>query len=364
MNKHCLGIFVLLFFIFTSSGFGAKNDFEELLNSRQWKDMILKGTVYLETGMYDKALDYFKALALNYPYIPEAQYYLGYIYYKHNDMYNAKKIFQRSIRLDPGYVPSLYFLALTYHAEGNNEKALDYFNKVIVYDSSFQSAYFNRGVTYLELGQPLNAIREFAYAVYLEPTDKRSIEALLKTHTLMKDPGINEKDESTAQDGTSLITKRPPIVSGLKSVDDSEGTEKRGIRIYVFNPGRDEQSLVGREKDGYEVISKNGQTGYVEIEFTPPANLKGADMLFKVKGQKGSERLTGTIKDSLTKVCPGFTIKDIDTAWTQKKINIENLAYMYVDTDKILKIRLEISGTGKAGADSENSVWIKDITIQ
>ena len=194
--------FIYILIIATLS-VSAQEGFEDLLNSKEWQNMVSKGTVYLETGLYDKAKEYFQQVALNYPYIPEAQYYLGFVYYKEGDFTNAEKIFNRALVLDKTYVPALYYLGLIYHSKGDNEGSIRYFDDVTRYDPSFQSAYFNKGVSYISMQKSVDAIRAFAYAVYLEPTDEKALEALVHVYAMVKQSvalthiGVSEKEKST-----------------------------------------------------------------------------------------------------------------------------------------------------------------------
>lgn len=358
--KLSIFICVLIIAAVTVSG---QSDFENLLNSKEWQNMVSKGTVYLETGMYDKAKEYFQQVALTYPYIPEAQYYLGFVYYKEQDFTNSEKLFNRALVLDKTYVPALYYLGLIYHAKGDNEKSVRYFEDVTRYDPSFQSAYFNKGVSYISMQKPINAVKAFAYAVYLEPTDEKALEALVHVYAMVKQ-GVALTNTGVSKEEKN-IDKGQVIVESEKKTNESDDivVEWEDIAVSILNPGEKRIFLTG-EKEEVLIMSKKGKSGMLEISFAKPVDLAGKNVFLSLMGEKGTERVKVTIKDASTRSCPKFYIKGITSSWQDVSINIEQNASMYIDTDKVKKIRLELMSPDDGESEKETRAFVKDIRIK
>ncbi len=363
MNKGLLKVISFFIFVFIAVVSSAREDFEDFLNSKEWKEMVARGAVYMETGMYGKALDYFKDVALNYPYIPEAQYYLGYVYYKKNDLDNAEKIFKRSLALDPANVPSLYYLALTYYSKGLYGKALGYLNEVVSYDPGFNSAYYNRGIIYLKLDRPFDAIKTFAYSVYLDPENKEAADALVKTYSIIKDEDLYGKNDSLPCDekARGVSGRESPPGTGKIVEPYAKRSENMDMDVFVSEPGGHRQKIDPEQEQ--EILSTVSGKGRLEIIFGKPIDLRKKDLILDIKGGKGGEEVRVRIKDLKTRVCPGFYLKNIETVWGEKRVNIDRNAYMYVDTAGIKQITVELEPFQQEPEDSETKIWIKDIKI-
>ena len=355
-------ILVICIFSLLSFNSFAQQDFENLLDSKEWHDLVSKGTVYLETGTYDRAMEYFQKVATTYPYIAEAQYYLGFVYYKKGDYNNAEKIFKRAIKLDSAYLPALYYLGLIYYEKEDNETAIEYFDKVVRNDPSFQSAYYNMGVSYIKLQQPVNAIREFAYAVYLEPTDETALEALVHVYAIKK-KGVTVQKAKTLGVNKTGEDKKTIVDKSDVSDEAEKAVVKFDVEISLLNPGK-KRVFLSEGTEEIELISRKGKSGFIEINFIEPADLKDINVFMNVRGAEGTERIKVAIKDVLTRACPKFYVKGITASWNTIKVDIGKNAYMYVDTDRVKKIRLELVPPQGENPGDKTSVFIKDIEIK
>jgi len=144
--------------------------------------------LYLDIGKYDKALElanmYYELAAKKDPY--HALSIRGKALYYTGNYEDALKDFERLITYIqqpnvPSYVrvaaPEIYrYIALTYKAMGNEEKAEEYFNKslevatrLIEKGVSLYKLYFERGLTYAELGEYKKAIEDFKKSAELSP---------------------------------------------------------------------------------------------------------------------------------------------------------------------------------------------------
>jgi tetratricopeptide (TPR) repeat protein len=81
-----------------------------------------------------RSMDYY---SLN-PKDPGAVFQLGFLYYKDNQMDNAKLAFEAAIRLNEDYSNARYFLGLIYDSQGNKAAAKEQFEKIAVLNSDNQ----------------------------------------------------------------------------------------------------------------------------------------------------------------------------------------------------------------------------------
>ena len=77
--------------------------------------------------------------------------------------------YNKEIDLDPGRADSYYNRGLSYVKLGQYEHAIDDFDKAVELNPSDAQAYGDRGNSYGELGQSERAIKEFDKAIQLDP---------------------------------------------------------------------------------------------------------------------------------------------------------------------------------------------------
>ena len=125
-----------------------------------------RGYIYLYFYRdFEKAIADFNAtdtLTVDFTDYPQGQsvdYMRGIAYYGLNDFENAHKFFNKYITevtdsQDESWVDPKAFLykALTFKAEANNERAIEYFDKVIKYDGSLADGYYHKSAALLAMG--------------------------------------------------------------------------------------------------------------------------------------------------------------------------------------------------------------------
>ena len=79
--------------------------------------------------------------------------------------------FHEVIRLNPQNAEAYYERGLELQKQGQEEKAIDYFNKAIHIDPQFSKAYRNRGYAYLNTKQYELAIADNTKAAKFDPSD-------------------------------------------------------------------------------------------------------------------------------------------------------------------------------------------------
>jgi len=93
------------------------------------KETVEVAEVYNDTGIKEKAGRY----------IPQFYYAYGNEFYKAKDWDNAIENYEKSVEFDPEYINAYFRIALIYRNQGNDEKMIEYFNKVIEKGSSGNS---------------------------------------------------------------------------------------------------------------------------------------------------------------------------------------------------------------------------------
>jgi len=175
-----------------------------------WKKAVAKGKLYLEGKLYDDAIAYFSNLKRMYPDAPFLHYYLGLAYYLKDDLENAEKNLKKTIEIDLYGARAYYYLALIEHKKGNDKKVVEYLDEVTLLDETFQGAYYNKGVTFLSLGEPERAAKEFAYALHLSPIDYLSFAGFLQAYAGMDLIVLDERAIQNVNE-VKIIVKTPPI---------------------------------------------------------------------------------------------------------------------------------------------------------
>jgi tetratricopeptide (TPR) repeat protein len=67
---------------------------------------------YQEVSEYEKALEIYRGLVVEFPQDERPYYNTGYVYYKMRNLAKAKSNFERAIKVDPTYADAYYMLGL------------------------------------------------------------------------------------------------------------------------------------------------------------------------------------------------------------------------------------------------------------
>jgi len=144
-----------------------ENDSEEV--------MANMATVYRDNGYYSDAINYYEA-ALQKKNEPFRRMNLGYCRYFTGDLEGARKELENVLEVitllkkkDPDALKIRTFatfgLGLVYFDKKKNQKAAEYFNKVIEYDIRFSQAHFLLGEYYSGAGEDEKALGAYKNAV-------------------------------------------------------------------------------------------------------------------------------------------------------------------------------------------------------
>lgn len=124
---------------------------------------------HMSAERLDLALVCFGRIQKLYPFISEADYYLGYIYFLKSDYKSAIHEFNIRLAKSTDCVLSSYFRGLCRAELGLHQEALRDFSDAIECDRGFFSAYLSRGELRSELLDFAGAVEDFSRAIELDP---------------------------------------------------------------------------------------------------------------------------------------------------------------------------------------------------
>jgi tetratricopeptide (TPR) repeat protein len=111
-----------------------KNDYDQAIDHlskaidllpSQPEYLAARGYVYLRDGIRDKAEADFEAALKRHEFEMLAHFGRGVLAYKDKNWEDAETAFSRALAVDPERGETLYYLALVYHRQKNNAKALE-----------------------------------------------------------------------------------------------------------------------------------------------------------------------------------------------------------------------------------------------
>lgn len=91
---------------------------------------LLLASIYEREGDLDKAIEKEKENKIMYAGAPGMPFRLGLLYYKNDQMDQAKMEFQEAVNLDKNYSNARYFLGLVLNKQGDKKAALEQFEKI------------------------------------------------------------------------------------------------------------------------------------------------------------------------------------------------------------------------------------------
>jgi len=116
---------------------------------------VERGRIYLDQGNVEKSIDNFnKAIAFQGDNF-DAFFYRGLAYYRTDKFDEAIKDYERAIQLNPKNPSTYANMGICYRAkkEHGYEKSIQYLTEAIKLNSKYEFAYFQRSVTYTEMGK-------------------------------------------------------------------------------------------------------------------------------------------------------------------------------------------------------------------
>lgn len=126
-------------------------------------------SVSIALELYDSAMDDCKVLLEQSPHLLLAKCRMADIYMLIANWIEGKKLWEEILEVNSNHPHALTELAACHIALGNPDQAEAPLNKAIRLDSSFSSAWHNRGLLYLEWGEEDAAIQDFETTIKIDP---------------------------------------------------------------------------------------------------------------------------------------------------------------------------------------------------
>jgi len=123
------------------------------------------GNTQFRTGNYPAAVDLYKKSLETDPSNAACHYMLGVAYLKQGRKVEAKNSFLKTIEVDSGYVKAYVTLG---QLEGSGAKALEYYNKAIMLDSTQAKAHYGVGTIHLRARNFNDAAKAYQKAVEIK----------------------------------------------------------------------------------------------------------------------------------------------------------------------------------------------------
>ena len=158
---------------------------------RSWSDgisgiaqKIQSGRTNIQKRMYDDAIKEYSDILSDFPYFPEAAFYIGLAYFKQKDIEGAAQYFKKALDIYPMHAKArkgLNNVTKQFLNNGNNaykrgdiEKATENYKKAIEFDDSFYLAYFQLGVLEKKMDRSKESIKYLTNVIEIKPEHFRS----------------------------------------------------------------------------------------------------------------------------------------------------------------------------------------------
>jgi tetratricopeptide (TPR) repeat protein len=125
----------------------------------------MRGDIMMARKMYREALDYYKPGADHNAVLANK---VGIAYHQMLDLKNAKRWYQKAIKLNPRYAEAINNLGTVYYAEKSYRRAIDQYKKALRVNEA-ASVLSNLGTAYFARKQYEEAMKCYQQALALDP---------------------------------------------------------------------------------------------------------------------------------------------------------------------------------------------------
>lgn len=157
------------------------------------------GVVYGRLGRLDKAAETLETAIRLDPRFPEAEVNLGIVYSMANRIDEAILHFRRALWIDPRMVEARVDLAIVYNRKGLLDLAAEEYRTALELQPGNADVRNNLGIVYGRKGEIDKAIGEFQAALRLKPDDPDVHENLARAYEMKRLPDRAEEHRRTAQ---------------------------------------------------------------------------------------------------------------------------------------------------------------------
>ncbi len=148
------------------------------------------GSIHLQSNNKAKAREYFKSLESITDEPDETFFNIGFAYQINNCPDEAIEYYKRSLEENPEHEDALDELLYNLEVNERLREEFPYFEKFVEENPYLGSAWFNLGLVFKRIGQPLKARQAFEYAYHL---DEDNTEALFQLGEVLMNLGQHEK---------------------------------------------------------------------------------------------------------------------------------------------------------------------------
>jgi tetratricopeptide (TPR) repeat protein len=126
----------------------------------------VRGDIFMARKQYREAIDMYKPLADKSPVLANKT---GIAYHQLLDFPNAKKYYEKSIKLDPKYAEAINNLGTIYYAVKSYRRAVEQYKRALRYSPNSASILSNLGTAYFARKQYPEATKAYEQALALDP---------------------------------------------------------------------------------------------------------------------------------------------------------------------------------------------------
>jgi tetratricopeptide (TPR) repeat protein len=126
----------------------------------------MRGDIYMARKMYREAIEMYKPGAANSSLLANKT---GIAYHQMLDLANARKYYEKSIKLDPRYSEAINNLGTVYYAAKSYRRAVEQYKRALRHSPTSASIYSNLGTAYFARKQYKEATAAYEQALSLDP---------------------------------------------------------------------------------------------------------------------------------------------------------------------------------------------------
>jgi tetratricopeptide (TPR) repeat protein len=132
-------------------------------------------------------------------------YAIGAVYYLESKFTEAESLLKQSLATQPGQIAAAYYLALTYDAMGDDERAIPTFQNLLKRNPQHAPSYVKLGGILVRQHQYEEAQRDLEQAVSLDP---KSVEAHYQLGVVLRRMGKSAESETQFAESRRLETEQ------------------------------------------------------------------------------------------------------------------------------------------------------------
>ena len=151
------------------------------------------------------ALQLFQQLLKKHPHDATLMYAVGAVYYLQSKFTDAKSLLEQSLEMQSDQIAPAYYLALTYDALGDDERAVPIFHNLLKSNPQHVPSYVKLAGILVRLHQYEEAQRDLEQAVSLDPN---SVEAHYQLGVVLRRVGKSAESETQFAESRRLETEQ------------------------------------------------------------------------------------------------------------------------------------------------------------